>query len=283
MISFEYIKSLFNPEEWDVGYLSKDGLLQCANTPIKEHFRINGERWINGIYYNNPSNCIVLMHSSEALKYEHYEKASKILSQSEISSEWYHAYTNFKTAAVLSGLGVRARNSLIYSYKFGFSCHIAVVRFNEEIVDLPKNSRINSNLWNRCKDCFDCVNKCPANAIKGEKEPYWVDGQKCHEFITFGNHPTIPSVFDYWRKNVYNDVSDEEIVKILEYSLSSGFLPWDRNGYEFNGPTITKNGTPVYLPMCRECSSQPRCSKWGGKYPYEDKPEYQVINFVNFK
>ena len=42
---------------------------------------------------------------------------------------WYPMYTNYKEAAILSGLGVRARNTLVYSYKFGFDCHFAMIGF----------------------------------------------------------------------------------------------------------------------------------------------------------
>ena len=46
-------------------------------------------------------------------------------------------------------------------------------------------------------------------------------------------------------------------------------LPFDRDGYSFHssfGPE--KDGKPINIPMCRECTSQPRCSKYKGDYPY---------------
>jgi len=53
-----------------------------------------------------------------------------------------------------------------------------------------------------------------------------------------------------------------------------GGLPWDKNGYSFNSSFgAAKDGKPIDVPMCRECTSQPRCSKWKGNYPY-DKQEW---------
>ena len=45
------------------------------------------------------------------------------------------------------------------------------------------------------------------------------------------------------------------------------FLPDNGKG----GLMVEKDGKPIAAPMCRECTSQPRCSKWNGKYPYESK------------
>ena len=35
------------------------------------------------------------------------------------------------------------------------------------------------------------------------------------------------------------------------------------------GSTYMHIAKPIPVPMCRECTSKPRCSKWNGKYPYE--------------
>ena len=35
MISFHDISKLFNPQQWDIGYLSAERLLQCSLSPVK--------------------------------------------------------------------------------------------------------------------------------------------------------------------------------------------------------------------------------------------------------
>ena len=40
---------------------------------------------------------------------------------------------------------------------------------------------------------------------------------------------------------------------------------------------IEKNGKPVIIPFCRECTSQPRCSKWNGQYPYSNPKVASIL------
>lgn len=280
MISFNTIKNLFDPNLWDVGYLSADDLLCCAYSPVKFQFHYIGENWTNSLEYRNPSNCIVLVRAGHTWDYSLYEEAINILHKANLTSPWSMAYTNFKLAAILSGLGVRARNSLIYSYKFGFDCHIAVVRFQDIIVDIPTNKRINNELWNRCKGCDDCVKACPANAIHADKEPYWLDSAKCSNYCVFGKTDVIPSLYDYWKENVYPELPHEEAQKLIG---PANYLPWDRNGYSYDGQVVKKDNVSIQIPFCRECTAQPRCSKWGGNYPYDKvvQQDYSVINFYS--
>ena len=46
---------------------------------------------------------------------------------------------------------------------------------------------------------------------------------------------------------------------------------------------MRKNGIAVNVPFCRECTSQPRCSKWNGKYPYDDVVKQIEIKPIIFK
>ena len=55
----------------------------------------------------------------------------------------------------------------------------------------------------------------------------------------------------------------------------NGPLPFDKNGYTFDGFVIRKDGETQQVPICRECISQPRCSKWEGKFPYNEYEEPQ--------
>jgi hypothetical protein len=46
-------------------------------------------------------------------------------------------------------------------------------------------------------------------------------------------------------------------------------MQWDANGYAYDGNNTTKDGVNIKLPHCRECTAQPRCSKYEGKFPYD--------------
>jgi ferredoxin len=281
-ISFNEIKKMFNDEQWDVGVISSEQLLRCGNSPIKYKLHVVGADFSNYVHYSNICNTIVLIRDGDAWDYTHYEESIEIIKNSNFKN-WFPIYTNFKEAAIFAGLGVRARNSLIYSYKFGFDCHICAISFEDEIIDLPKNKRVNHKLWKRCDNCDDCRKACPVGAIHNEKKPYWLNSSACDNFIGLSNDQNIPSVKKFWHENVYPEIPKNIIDKIETYFDIEKYLgvknfPWDKNGYSFDGHVIRKNGKKLTVPNCRECTSQPRCSKWNGKYPYD-----KVYNQIEIK
>lgn len=290
-ISFEYIKSLFD-DTWDVGVISAEQLMQCGMSPIKQTTNTKSANFTNAVHFQGLTNCIVLIKNGDTWDYSHYDEALEIFKKSEVRG-WFEIYTNYKVAAILAGLGVKARNSLIYTYKFGFDCHIAVIGIKDEIIDLPKNRRVNDKLWKRCEGCDDCRKACPVGAIHNEGDPsmYWIDSMKCDNFLGFSDHPIIPSIKKFWHENVYPEISKEKIKKIKtafdvvemlgQHSL--GTFPWDRNGYVFDGNVTRKDGLKVNIPVCRECTSQPKCSKWSGKYPYDKIAKQEEIKPIFFK
>jgi len=287
-ISFDEISSLFDSKFWDVGIISSEQLLQCGHMPIKRKMHPYGIDYTNDIHYYKLSNTIILIKDGHTWDYTHYDESVHIMEKSRFVNNWYPIYINFKEAAIMAGLGVRARNSLVYSYKFGFDCHIAAIKFDNEIIDLPKNRRINNKMWKRCEGCDDCRKACPVGAIHNEKEPYWLNSSACDTFIGVGNHPTIPSIKKFWQENVYPEISKEKIDSIQNFSdinevLGVSTFPWDKNGYTYDGQVIRKDGNAVNVPFCRECTSQPRCSKWNGKYPYDDVAKQNEIKPIFFK
>ena len=214
-LDFNDIKNLFD-KTWDVGYLSSDRLIQCAHSPIKEKFHIYGIDYSNKIHFNNVYNSIVLMKEGHTWDYSHYQEAIDILSDAwnDPLMGWYPSYTNYKQAAIHAGMGVRAKNSLIYSYKFGFDCHICMISFIPEIINYPNVDKKRSfKLWKRCEGCDDCIKHCPAKAIHySEDSPPWIDGAACENFIFYGKDERVPNVIDYWHKNVHPEILFDNII-----------------------------------------------------------------------
>ena len=271
-MKFSTIQKLFPSKDWDVGLLTKEQLKIVANCPIKGNYQIGREThsdFTNGIHFKRIVNTIVLVkHTIDSFDYTLYEEASKILVENELKG-WFPIYTNYKEAQILSGLGVRAKNSLVYNYRFGFDSKICAIGFDEEITEPPTNRRINKKYWQRCKGCDDCAIACPVGAIHNKEEPYWLDGSKCDNFLGVSDHPTIPSVKKFWHKNVHPELSKETVDGITNFT-DRGYLLFDANGYTTDEyGTVRKDGKQIPISFCRECQVQPRCSKWEGLYPYK--------------
>ena len=268
-IKFSDIKKLFPEDKWDVGFLSEEQLKICAYSPIKGKAQEYGADFTNNVHYFSIVNSIVLVrHSPDSWDYSLYQEADDILRKGALP-DWFPIYTNFKVSAIISGLGVRAKNSLIHSYKFGFDMKVCIIGFDDEILDPPLPERVNLQYWERCDGCPDCRLACPAGAIHNEKGPYWLDSSKCDDFMGFGDHLRIPSIKQFWHKNVHPEVPKAR-VDTMKSCMEGGELPFDANGYTLNMQTgVLKEGKPVPVPFCRECQAQPRCSKWDGNYPYE--------------
>jgi len=282
-IPFSDLKELFDPQYWDVGVITEDELLQVALMPIKSEMHQFGVGFANNISYDGICNALILARSGHTWDYTHYKQAVKIMRESQYD-RWFPCYTNFKEAALRAGIGVRARNSLIYNYQFGFDVHFCAIAIYDEITDFPQHTRHNKKMWSRCTDCMDCMTQCPVNAIKNDVEPNWLNSSDCDRMIGFGipERPDIPSIKNFWHKNLFPEIPQEEIDKVWDKESLGKLLKkmgqksddkqfvWDRNGYSFDGQVIRDiDGDAVQVPLCRECTSQPTCSKWDGNYPYD--------------
>lgn len=269
-IKFSDIQKLFSGDKWEVGFLTEEQLKICAYSPIKAKAQEYGYNFTNNIHYFSVVNSLVLIrYSPDSWDYSLYEEADEILRNSEFQN-WFPIYTNFKMAAILAGLGRRAKNSLVYSHKFGFDNKISVIGFLDDISEAPVNTQINLNYWERCDSCSDCRLACPVGAIHNETEPFWLDSGKCDNFMGFGDHPRIPSIKKFWHRNVHPEVPQKEadnMKSCIDFEIG---LPFDANGYTIDMQTgIHKDGKLIPVPFCRECQAQPRCSKWNGDYQYE--------------
>lgn len=277
-IDFDTLKDMFPLDDWDVGVLDKEKFLNCINKPIKYKAHTYGVDYTNQLHFDpidRPiTNALVLVRKGHCWDYTFYEESVIIMKHLQ-SVEWAPLYVNFKEAAILAGLGVRAKNTLVYSYRFGFDCHICVIGILNEIVNIPTNTRVNNKLWSRCTNCNDCINACPANAIKTSFNEHWLDGSACDNFVTLNDHDKIPSVKKFWHINVHPEMPDDFVKSLCTmadvYHKLNGPLPFDANGYSFDGFVVKHNGNIVQVPVCRECTSQPRCSKWNGKFPYTEE------------
>lgn len=275
-IPFKDLEALFDPELWHVGVITAEQLLECSLMPIKAKAHHLGNNFTNEIHYKGLTNALIVAHTGHTWDYTHYDKANQIMIDSQYYN-WYPIYTNFKEAALRAGIGVRARNSLIYNYRFGFDVHFTAIGIVDDIVDLPTDRRHNRKLWNRCIGCDDCMIACPVGAIRNKADPMWLNSPDCDNMIGSGHpsRPDIPSIKTFWAEHIHPEVPKEVLNNIwtkTDIEEHFGVSEWliDSNGYTYDGQVIKdKNGDAVNVPFCRECTSQPRCSKWNGKYPYE--------------
>ena len=218
----EEIKGWFDPAKWDIGYITKEQLEICSQTPIKAQFQYaKGWNFSNDIHFNWKDICngiVLINHSSISMDYSLYEKATKILIKQGLEEyvDWAHFYTNFKEAEILSGRGVRARNSLVYNYKFGFDSKVCVIGFMGMIQNPPKIKRVAGNnfkeeFWHNCIGCDACREVCPVGAIHNNESINWLDSSACDDFLALSDHPIIPSMKKFWHENVRPDISKEMV------------------------------------------------------------------------
>ena len=288
-IDMEEIKGWFDSDKWDIGYLTKEQLKICSQTPTKVIGQYaKGWKFTNGLHFDWVGICnaiVLIKKSSVSLDYLLYEEATEILTKHGLKEEidWGHVYTNFKEAEILSGRGVRARNSLVYNYKFGFDSKVCVIGFMKMIQNPPKIKRVAGNnfkeeFWHKCIECDACREVCPVGAIHNNESINWLDSAACDNFLGLSDHPRIPSMKKFWHENVHPEIPKELVDKVTSFDKNNSmgddgkpFLNWNANGYTEDHGIFRKDGKEIPVPICRECQVQAPCSKWGGKYPYGEE------------
>lgn len=258
MINYQTIVQLFNPEEYHIGYLNKNDLVFLNNSPVKfETAAYLAEEIKTGLVF--------VKHTID-YDYTMYNDIQDILNQNTNLNFEVWSSTNLKQAAICAGLGQYGKNQLLYDYCFGFDNHIVCILFFDEFDNLPEKKEPNWNFLPQCEGCFDCFNACPVKAIHNQTIPYWVDVVKCDDFSTWGDHPTIPSMKYLWGEKLCNPPISKNILKYIHSPKES----LEALGKQINMP-IKENGKEIWaqLPTCRECASQPKCSKYNGEYPYD--------------
>ena len=257
-VDFVELKELFDPQEWDIAYVSPENFKKGGHKPVKAFHHLKGVNWgknPNAIAYNG---IILARYTTEVNNYALYDEAAALL-DTKYKHSYGQVYLNFKEVALLSGFGHRARNSLIYNRKFGFQCKFCAYMFVSPIINYEELEP-STQLLDLCEGCDDCIKNCPVRAIHED----WVDASKCDNFIGFGNHPTIPSIKWLWYEKIgYKKYSREEVESWTRYE-EQGPMEWGQGidgFYEYSSHGLLKDGVPIDIPHCQECTSQPRCSK----------------------
>ena len=90
-------------------------------------------------------------------------------------------------------------------------------------------------------------------------------------FSHYGDHPTIPSIKYGWRNLYHPEISDEQLQQIKNADDMNDMFGIS----DFESVVDLPNGQKQFIqyPVCRECVSQPKCTKYGGKHPYKWEAE----------
>jgi len=250
-IDFNEIRDLFDPMLWDVGYLNDVGFQRASAAPVKTKFHLYGYDTTGNIHSQVWNGIVLARYTEEGSDYSLYEEAEEILKTKFDHSNFIFTYTNFKESAVLSGIGTRAKNSLIYNRKFGFQSKICSFMFVSKIVNYPKVTP-NKGLLDLCDGCEDCINNCPVNAIHED----WIDAKACDNHIGQG-------IKWFWYDKMQPDIPRKEVETWVSWETMP-VLKWGQGVdgfYKMDGYQLKKDGKPIPMTHCRECVLQPRCSK----------------------
>lgn len=257
-LDFNYIKSLFSDDLWDVGYLSQESFERLSNVPLKYKYNFFGSDATDPRFTNIKNGIILFKYCEKVSDYTLYLESEKILKEN-ISTSFTFSYLNFKEAALVSGCAHRAKNSLVYNRKFGFQCKICCYMFEDEIVNyevIPESTK----LLDLCDGCTDCIKNCPVGAI----HETWVDSKKCFNFLGFGNHPDIISTKWFWYEKMAPNIP-KEVVEGWDSWENCPPFEWGHGVdgyYEIdNQGHIYRDGQIITAPICNQCQKQPKCSK----------------------
>ena len=269
MIKYNDIIKHFNKEEWDFSYIKYNEIWEILNQPTKMGFSIE-----NILFRKNPlpreqSILLVCVKKTKDFDYTFFSpfiyECKKYFPDLNIKE----FQCNYKYAAVRAGLGQYTKNSLFYHSHFNFDTHIGVFLIEEDIVELPERKSANFNLLSMCNNCNDCIKACPVNAIHYENNKTWINTYDCDNFCSFGNSSKIPSLKWNWftldedLNSIFTNFEDIYNVQNY-YDLSQKSNKLNSRMIKINN----KNHTVVF-PICRECTSQQKCTKYNGNYPYK--------------
>lgn len=267
IITFNQIKNLFN-NDWDISYLTSEEMKEVFNHPIKMGVNLIQEIAYHESIFVDDYFYLIVAQKTKNFDYSIDNNFTAVVSQSLPCLNYQKVFCNYKHATMLAGMGQYAKNSLIYHYRFGFECHFSIfVIFNKiDLKTLPIRTPPNRELISICQNCNDCIKKCPVAAIHEMENGSWVDMEKCDNFNHFNNHPTIPSLKRGWiylNKLNFNEETINNITNFKELKQLTGVTGGIPLTQKINGEVVN-----IQYPVCRECTSQKRCSIYNGNYPY---------------
>lgn len=263
-INYNNLISNFDKQEWDFSYLTYSEMMEVLNFPVK--ISINHlEHLIQHPDLPDTATFLIVVKRTQDYDYSIGDIFIKNCSNHFPEIKLGNFWCNYKYAAVKAGLGQYAKNSLFYHPIFGFETHLYVAIIYSPLYNLPNRNKSNFNYLKQCDNCNDCAQSCPVQAIHNKDQFCWIDMEKCDNFCMFGNHPTIPSV--KWNYIFLNHLSLEEKYAIQTYDEFNTQFP----NLQIGSGIIDDNGRTCWYqyPTCRECTSQKKCSKYNGHYPYD--------------
>lgn len=255
-ILFDDIKKLYDSNLYDIGYLTHEDLIQLMNFPIKmASVKLDN---LQDIYNNNYFGILVIKHTKN---YDYSIDQDLPLLLSQIPDLNFIApiqYFSLKIAQVLAGTGQYGKNQVIYNYRFGFETHVGLALIKNELINLPIRNKPNWEYLPQCSNCDDCYNACPVGALHNKDKFPWVDMIKCNMFNHYGNHPIIPSIkWSYGKIICDPPIKDSILFNIQTDEDLFNTLGIKRIPNKINTLTGEKY---IQYPICRECTSQPKCS-----------------------
>ncbi len=267
-ISFKLIEKQFNTDTYHLGYLLYPDIVKLMNFPIK--FRPPNSTFFMRDNLYQQKKVIGLLVIKHTLDYDYSinkDITNKLQNIPNLSFLSNIDCLSLKMAQILAGTGQYGKNQVVYDDYFGFETHVALALIYNPIIDLPSRKKPNWDLLPQCQGCNDCQKACPVQALHNDDYPPWVDWVACNTFNRYGNHKNIPSMKWGWGKQIISPpLSDEKIFQIqTDKDLKN------LTGYDIIPSKIENNNEIKYIqyPICRECTSQPKCSKFNGKYPYD--------------
>lgn len=273
-ISYDQIIKNFNKDVWDFSYLTSTEFKEILNFPVKFNNNVI-EQVVSGKFsYPDYSTILIVVKKTKDYDYSIDKDFSTICQNNLPNLSYFQIYCNLKYAAVKAGLGQYGKNMLFHHPKFDFDIHLAAFMIYNPIINLPQRNKANFNLLSQCENCNDCYNACPVNAIHNQQEPFWLDAYACDNFCYYSNHTKIPSI--KWNKIPFqHGIFDENFI----YSIQSNKDYYNHFPEGTKGEIRDNQGEKHYIhyPICRECTSQPKCTKYNGNYPYNWN-DVQILN-----
>ncbi len=266
--SYDEIINHFDKNEWDFSYLTYQEIIEVLNFPIKLYNSISNVT-VNGLPFSEDVFFLVCIKRTKNFDYTFLTQFLRTIKEEIPDLICEKFWCNYKYAAVKAGLGQYAKNSLFYHPVFQFETHIGVFLIQNKVINLPERNVANFNLLSLCNNCNDCINACPVGAIHNNGNHTWIDMEKCDNFCHFGNHVDIPSI--KWNWFILDDGMIPLFKDYRDIFMIQSYADLKKVSNNLNSHIIKINNESyqVVFPICRECTSRKRCSKYNGEYPYD--------------